>query len=239
MKILFIITARGGSKGVPRKNISIIGNKPLIAYKIIAAQKCNFDKRIIVSTDDDEIASVAKRYGAEVPFIRPSELATDTASSLDVVDHAVNWIRENDDSKYDYICLLEPSSPFLTYDDINIAFEQIIDKNADTLLGMKEAEVSREFIHTLDGQGGLSLFYESIISMRSVRRQDQPKQYTMNGCIYIAKADYWEKNRSFHSMNSTPYIMPAERSIEIDSQLDFMMAKLVAEMGLVDVTLWD
>ena len=96
MKVLFIITARGGSKGIPKKNIKILGKLPLIAYNIISAQKCNIKKRIIVSTDDPEIAEVALRYGAEVPFKRPKELATDEASSIDVVIHAMEWIEEND-----------------------------------------------------------------------------------------------------------------------------------------------
>ncbi len=239
MKILFIVAARGGSKGVPRKNILFIGDKPLIAYKIIAAQKCKFDKRIIVSTDDAEIASVAKEYGAEVPFMRPYELATDSASSLDVVEHAVKWIIENDGSDYDYVCLLEPSSPFLTYIDIENAFQRIENARADTLLGMKEAEVSREFIHPLDENGCLSEFYYSINRMKSVRRQDQQPQYTMNGCIYVSRFDYWNTNKSFHSINSIPYIMSAEQSIEIDNMTDFLLARAVAEAGLIDLAMWD
>ena len=96
MRIFFVIAARGGSQGIPRKNIIQLGKYPLIAYKIIAAQKCKYEKRIIVSTDDEEIADVARKYGAEVPFMRPAKLASNTASSISVVDHAVEWIREND-----------------------------------------------------------------------------------------------------------------------------------------------
>ena len=129
MKVLFVITARGGSKGVPRKNIKMLGPFPLLAYKIISAKKCNVNKRIIVSTDDKEIAAVSKKYGAEVPFIRPDFLATDTASSMDVVEHTMQWIKENDKEKYEYVCLLEPSSPFASYEDLNIAFKLIKEKN--------------------------------------------------------------------------------------------------------------
>ncbi len=239
MKILFVITARGGSKGVPRKNISVLGKLPLIAYKIISAQKCKYEKRIVVSTDDEEIADVARSYGAEVPFMRPAELASDTASSVDVIDHAVNWLVNDDGMVYDYICLLEPSSPFLSYIDIDNAFERMDLSGADTMLGMKEVEVSRNFIFPLDDKGGLKFFYDSINSMKNVRRQDQNVEYTMNGCIYVAKWDYWIKNHSFHSINSIPYIMPAEQSVEIDSPIDLLVAKAIVDNKLIDLSLWD
>lgn len=238
MKILFVVTARGGSKGVPRKNIAIVGNLPLIAYKIIAAQKCKYDKRIIVSTDDEEIADVAEKYGGEVPFMRPQELATDEASSMDVVEHAVQWIEKNDGGKYDYVCLLEPSSPFVNSADLDEAFDMLEKKEADTLLGMKEVDVSRNFIFPLDINGGLSFFYESVNKMKSVRRQDQPKEYTPNGCLYVAKWAYFKKYKSFHSVNSIPFIMPAERSVEIDSPLDLLLAKTIVANGMVDLSKW-
>lgn len=239
MRILFVITARGGSKGVPRKNITVLGKFPLIAYKIISAQKCKFDKRILVSTEDEEIAGVARKYGAEVPFLRPMELASDTASSIDVVMHAINWVKANDNTKYDCVCLLEPSSPFATYEDLDKAFSLMKDKNADTLLGMKETEVSSLFIHPLDMEGKLSIFYDSIRDNKSVRRQDQVKEYTMNGCIYAARMEYFIKNQMFHSINSIPYIMPQEKSIEIDSMLDYEFAKYLVDNRVVDISYWD
>lgn len=230
MRVLFLITARGGSKGVLRKNIKILGRIPLIAYKIISAQKCKYESRIIVSTDDKEIADISKQYGAEVPFIRPKELATDSADSMDVVLHTMNWVTENDKgNQYDYICLLEPSSPFATYQDLNNALELMEKTDADTLLGMKEVEVSSKFIHTLDDNGGLSSFYHTIKDMNSVRRQEQKKEYTMNGCMYIAKWNYFMENRLFHSEKSIPYIMPDEKSIEIDTMLDYEVACCMIE----------
>ena len=238
MRVLFVITARGGSKGVPRKNIRMVGKFPLIAYKIIAAKKCRYESRVIVSTDDEEIAKISKDYGAEVPFMRPKELADDSASSMDVVIHAMNWISENDTESYDYICLLEPSSPFASYKDLNNALELLEKNGADTLLGMKEVEVSTRFIHTLDENGGLSEFYRAIKDQTSVRRQDQKKEYTMNGCMYIAKWDYFMKNKLFHSEKSIPYIMPEEKSIEIDTMLNYEMACNLVEKGMIDVSLW-
>ncbi len=239
MKILFVITARGGSKGVPGKNIKMLGGIPLIAYKIIAAQKCHYDNRIIVSTDDEKIVKISKEYGAEVPFVRPAELATDSASSADVVMHAMNWVSENSREHYDYVCLLEPSSPFASYRDLDEAIRLIIESDADTLLGMKEAEISTNFIHSLDENGGLSEFYYAIKDLPSIRRQDQKKEYTMNGCMYIAKWDYFIKNKIFHSVNSIPYIMPEEASIEIDTLWNYEIACKIIEDGLVDMDLWN
>lgn len=239
MKILFVITARGGSKGVPRKNIKMLGGMPLIAYKIISARKCKYDSRIIVSTDDEEIAGISRDYGAEVPFMRPAELATDSASSADVVLHAMNWVSGECGEKYDYVCLLEPSSPFASYKDLDEAIRLIVENDADTLLGMKEAEVSTCFIHELDENGRLSKFYNAIKDMPSIRRQDQKKEYTMNGCMYIAKWDYFIKNKLFHSENSIPYIMTEESSLEIDTLLNYMLACQIIEKGLVDRRLWE
>lgn len=238
MKVLFVIAARGGSKGVPRKNIRLLGGIPLIAYKIISAQKCHYQSRIIVSTDDVEIANIGKEYGADVPFMRPEELSNDTASSIDVVLHAMDWISENDSETYEYVCLLEPSSPFASYVDLNAALNLIEKKQADTLLGMKEVEVSRNFIHPLDEQRGLAEFYYAIEDMHSIRRQDQRKEYTMNGCMYIARWDYFIINKQFHSVNSIPYIMPEEKSIEIDTMLDYEIACMFVEKGIVDIKLW-
>lgn len=239
MKILFVVTARGGSKGVPKKNIREVGGLPLLAYKIIAARKCKHKHRIILTTDDAEIAEIGLKYGAEVPFIRPSYLATDEANSIDVVEHAMNWVKQNDEDKYKYICLLEPSSPFASYKDINAAIDLIEKTQADTLLGMKEVDVSKDFINELDAEGKLSEFYKIISKMKSVRRQEQKPQYTINGCMYIARWDYFEKNKLFHSMNSVPYIMPKETSIEIDDMWDYNLACWMVDNDLIDLTMWN
>lgn len=238
MRVLFVIAARGGSKGVPGKNIKMLGGLPLIAYKIIAARKCRYASRIIVSTDDEDIAEVSREYGAEVPFMRPDELATDSAGSVDVVLHVMNWVSKNDKEYYDYVCLLEPSSPFASYIDLNNALKMIEENDADTLVGMKEAEVATNFIHPLDKNGGLSEFYYAIKDLKSVRRQNQRKEYTMNGCMYIAKWDYFLNNKLFHSEKSLPYIMSEESSIEIDTMFNYEMACAVFRKGLININLW-
>lgn len=237
MRVLFVITARGGSKGIPKKNISKLGGMPLIAYKINAAKKCKFDKRIIVSTDDEEIATVARQYGAEVPFIRPSVLATDIARSEDVVLHAIEWVKLHDEKKYDYVCLLEPSSPFLTYKDIDEALERMVESRADTLLGMKKVDVNRKLINTLDERGMLGNFFKEISGMESVRRQDFVNEYTMNGCIYIARLSYFEQKKTFHSLNSIPYIMSKEKSVEIDTPYDLLFAEFLIKNAVIDISM--
>ncbi len=171
--------------------------------------------------------------------MRPAGLATSTASSMDVVMHAMKWVEENDESPYDYVCLMEPSSPFLYYTDIDNAFKIMIEKQADTLVGVKEVEVSRNFIFPLDQNGGLSLHYKAIKEMSSVRRQDQPKEYTPNGCIYAARWEYFMKHRLFHSDNSAAYIMPEEQSVEIDTPFDLLIALTIAQNGNVDLSMWN
>ena len=238
MKVLYVVAARGGSRGVPRKNIAIVGELPLIAYKIIAAKKSKYDKRIIVSTDDQEIAEVAKQYDAEVPFMRPDYLATATAGSMDVVEHAMNWVEDHDDSSYDYVCLLEPSSPFLSYEDLDRALSEMVERDADTMVSVTEADVSSRFIFQLDEDGSLASYYRSVRERKSVRRQDQPVEYTLNGCLYVAKWDYFRHNKLFHSENSYAYIMPPIQSVEVDEPLDLLVARTVAENGFIDLSLW-
>lgn len=237
-EILYLITARGGSKGVPKKNIKEIGGLPLISYKIRAAQRSKHEGRVIVSTDDNEIASVSKKFGADVPFMRPEYLATDTASSIDVILHALEWVEKNDTTNYKYLCLLEPSSPFATPADLSNAIDLIIEKQALTCLGMKQTDVATCFVKPLDEEGRLTYFYESIKNMKNVRRQDQKKEYTMNGCLYIADIAYFKETKMLHSTNSIPYIMDDIHSTEIDSLIDYEFAKLCVDKGYLDISPW-
>lgn len=239
MKVLYIITARGGSKGVPRKNIRKIAGRPLVAYKILTAKKCGYKGRIIVSTDDSEIAEVAKKYGAQVPFVRPGHLSSDTASSMDVVAHAMDWVMREEGNIYDCVCLLEPSSPFAYPSDLQEALRLFEEGGTDTIVGVKEVDVARKFIWPLDHSGKMSLFYKAVRNMEDVRRQGQDKEYTLNGCFYIAGWDYFRKNRIFHSENGLPYIMPAERSIEIDTSQELAYCEFCVAQGLVDIHQWD
>lgn len=238
MNTLFLITARGGSKGVPKKNIYEIGGLPLLVYKAIAARNSNFCTRLIISTDSEEIVVVAKRYGIEVPFIRPDELATDTANSMDVIINAMEWIERNDVVKYDVLCLLEPSTPFLTPDDVNQAIALYQDKNALGILGVKKVKDHSIFVASIGDDLNMSKHYEKMRGNYHTPRQQLIPEYTMNGAIYIANWDYLKENRTFHSHRTYAYIMPDERSIEIDEMNDLYYASFLVEEGLIDINNW-
>lgn len=238
MNNLFIITARSGSKGIAKKNIREVANISLIGFKAISARKSNYCTRIIISTDSKEFANNAKEYNIDVPFIRPDYLATDEASSIDVIIHAMEWVEENDDVKYDNIVLMEPSSPFATYNHINEAMKMFVDKKALTVLGVKETEVNSAYIAPLDSDNNMKNHYEKIKKINKFRRQDFVKEYTMNGAIYIAKWDYFKKSKSFFSNETYGYIMPKNYSVEIDEIEDLHYANFLVKNNLIDLNYW-
>lgn len=238
MNILFLITARGGSKGVPKKNIIDLGNIPLLGYKAISAKKSNYCTRLILSSDSEEIAEVAKVYGVEVPFLRPKYLAADEANSIDVILHAMDWIEKNDIKKYDAICLLEPSSPFATYEDINNAVELFISKKALGVLSVKAVDVNSVFVSDIGEDLNMSKHFEKINSLNKLRRQDFKEEYTMNGAIYIADWDYFKGNKSFHSEKTYAYIMPEEKSVEIDTMNNLYYARFLIEKDIININFW-
>ncbi|HEY6805825.1 MAG TPA: acylneuraminate cytidylyltransferase family protein [Pyrinomonadaceae bacterium] len=239
MNILFLITARGGSKSVPKKNLSKIGGVSLIGFKAISALRSKYCSRLIISSDDQEIQQDAASYGVEVPFTRPAELATDTASSFDVIRHAMDWIEANTDEKYDAIMLLEPSAPFATSVDFNNAVEMMIEKNANAVIGMREMEINSLFVGELDEQGRMTQIIDQM-KQRYLRRQDTKPEYTMNGALYLFK---WDLFKEHHTMyvdreNTYGYIMDREHSIEIDEPIDLQWAEFLVERGVIDMSYW-
>src|ERR1035437_8121405 len=178
MQILYLITARGGSKGVPGKNIRILGEKPLIAYSIEAAKKSIYKGTDVVSTDDDEIAAVAKKYGAEVPFRRPAELATDSASSMDAIMHALDFFSKQN-KKFDIVVLLQPTSPLRTSKHIDEAMKLMQSKKADAIVSVCEAEHHPLWSNTLPENGSMKFFLRDDI--KGLNRQQLPKYYRLNG----------------------------------------------------------
>ena len=239
MKILFLIVARQGSKGVPNKNIRELCGIPLFAFKAISALKSDYCSRLIMSTDSEVIGNLAKKYNVEVPFIRPDYLATDTASSIDVVLHAMDWIEGHDNQRYDALALLEPSSPFLTYFDINNAVRLYEEKHAISILGVKETEVSTSFIAEIGEDLSMKKHYEKVLALSKLRRQDFNKEYTMNGAIYLCDLEYLKKKKSFHSEKTYAYIMPSERSIEIDNIQDYNYASYLITSNIIDIRFWN
>ena len=212
--VLAIIPARGGSKGLPRKNLLEAGGLPLIAWTIAAAQNSEVIGRLILSSDDDEIMSTAKAFGCEVPFRRPVELSGDSASSIDVVLHALREL-----PRFDYVVLLQPTSPLRTNVDIDAAFSLMMQKGAPSCVSVCEAQQTPYWMYRLDEHG--VLFHLLPPPQGVVRRQDLPETYVLNGAIYIARCDWLLEHRSFIGEGTLAYKMPLERSIDIDTADDF------------------
>jgi len=224
--ILGLIPARGGSKGLPRKNIKPLLDKPLIAWTIEQALASKYFDRVIVSTDDKEIAKVSKKYGADVPFIRPKELAEDNAKGIDVVLHAIDWLKKNDRRKqYDLMMLLQPTSPLRATEDIDKAIELLFLKKAKTIVSVCEVDHHPLWANTLPENGCMKDFIRQEIMNKN--RQELPIFYRLNGAIYLAYCDYIKEQESFFGEKTFAYIMPRERSIDIDNEADLKLAEIL------------
>lgn len=219
-KILAIIPAREGSKRLPNKNILNLAGKPLIAWSIEAAKASKYIDTVIVSTDSEKIATISKSYHAEVPFLRPGELATDEASSIDVILHAIQTLKE----PFDYILLLQPTSPLRTTQDIDAACE-LMNENTQAVVSVCETEHSPLWSNILPDNLSMKDFIRPEI--KNKRSQDLPKYYRLNGAIYIAEINYLSENKGFFGTGTKAYIMPAERSTDIDTELDFKYSELL------------
>lgn len=225
-KILGVITARGGSRGIPRKNIKLLAGKPLIYYTIKAAQKSKLLDYFLVSTDDKEIADVAQRYGAEVPFLRPPELAQDKTKTLPVLLHALDWAEKNKDCRFDYILTLQPTSPLRTSQDIDRSIELAREHpNADSITSVYDLGFPPQKLKKIV-RDGLHDYHEKEIT--GTRRQEYSTQvYKRNGAIYLTKRDTLLVENSILGSKIIPYIMPTERSVDIDTIFDFELAEFL------------
>jgi CMP-N,N'-diacetyllegionaminic acid synthase len=217
-KVLALITARGGSKGLPRKNLLRAGGKPLIAWTIEAALDSESVDHVVLSSDDDEIIESALAYGCSVPFRRPIHLSTDTASSMDVVIHAIDQI-----PGFDYVILLQPTSPLRTAAEIDGAFAKLKSLNAPSCVSVAEAYQSPYWMYKLDANERLHNLLP--VGAGVHRRQDLPGVYVLNGAIYIAKIDWLRETRSFVTNHTVAYVMNQRNSIDIDSIEDFEIFK--------------
>jgi CMP-N-acetylneuraminic acid synthetase len=219
---LAIIPARGGSKRLPRKNVLDLKGKPLIAYSIEAALNSKYIDKVVVSSDDSEILEVSKKIGSEV-LKRPDFLATDVSSTFDTIQHAI----ENY-SSYDYIILLQPTSPLRTTKHIDEAIELLQCKNADAIISVTQMEHSPLWSNTLDKNGSMIGFISDEI--KNKRSQDLETYYRLNGAIYICQKDRLLSEKCFFIKdNIFSYKMDNENSIDIDEEIDFKLAKLYME----------
>jgi CMP-N,N'-diacetyllegionaminic acid synthase len=224
MKLLAIIPARGGSKGIPRKNIKPLAGKPLIHWTIEAALRCSAIDRVIVSTDDREIADISVQAGASVPFLRPPELSTDTSKSLDPVLHLLDHVKSSDQYIPDSILLLQPTSPLRTSADIDAAIELQTQKDRDAVVSVCEVSHPVTWFRQLDADGKfISISDEELVT----RRQDAGKLYQLNGALYLIKRNIILEEQTFLPKNTFAYIMPVENSIDIDTPWEFHLADLI------------
>ena len=221
--VLAIIPARGGSKGIPRKNIRQLAGRPLIGWTIAEAKRSRYIDRFILSSEDSEIIQVAQDLGCDVPFVRPSELAKDGTPGVEPVLHALKALPE----KYDYVVLLQPTSPLRIAEDIDECIEFCIKNKASTCVAVSEATQYPFWMYKIGKKGAMSPF----IKMKDTvsRRQDLPKAYIINGAVYVAKVDDLLENRSLVNTFTIAYIMPKERSTDIDEELDLALCELILE----------
>ena len=225
--MLAVIPARGGSKGVPNKNIKELSGKPLIAYTIEAAQKSEIFSKIIVSTDSEQIAEIARKYGAEVPFIRPAEISGDMVSSDDVILHAISFY-ERQGIKFGEICKLQPTSPLRTSQHLKDAYTLFQEKKADFLVSVCECEHSPLWAGIIDKDLRIDNFIAE--EVKRACRQDLPTYYRLNGAIYMAKTQCFYEKCNFLGNNSIAYIMSQGDSVDIDCELDFLIAQQLIKL---------
>ncbi len=224
-KTLAVITARGGSKGIPRKNIKDLGDKPLIAWTIEAAKQSQYLDDCVLSTDDVEIAEVAKKFGCRVPFMRPSELATDQAKTIPVVQHALNWLKENEGQEFDYVMILQPTSPFRTASDIDEAIKKAVDTNADSVMSMmKLVDFSAPKLKVLDGD--VIKPWQEVEEKQSASRNELKYVYKRNCAIYLTKVPVLILGDLFGEV-SRATVMPTIRSVDINTPEDFDYAEFL------------
>ncbi|MFD2705613.1 acylneuraminate cytidylyltransferase family protein [Salibacterium lacus] len=222
-KILAIIPARGGSKGVPRKNIRYLADKPLIAWTIEEAKKSKYIDRLILSSEDQEIISVASRYDCEVPFIRPQTLAEDNTPGINPVIHALNEL-----PGYDVVVLLQPTSPLRTVEDIDGCIETLLNSSAPSCVTVTEADKSPYWMYRIEDEEVMIPLFRNAASLR----QELPNVYSLNGAVYAADTNWIVEFSQFIKEKTVPYIMPKERSYDIDTEQDFMITDyLLRERG--------
>lgn len=229
MKVLGIITARAGSKGLPGKNLRLLGSKPLLAYTIDAARHSDALDRVILSTEDEQIANAGREHGCDVPFIRPRDLAQDDTPHLPVIQHAVKWMAERASYRPDAVMILQPTSPLRQPEDIRAAVDLLAGSNADSVLSVSEVPAHAHPMRVLriDDTGAAVLFVTGApVRHRINRRQDLPAAWVMNGAIYLCRTHVLTaREPSLYGDRVLAYRMPADRGLSIDDVQDWEAAE--------------
>lgn len=225
-KILALIPARGDSKGIPRKNIKELGGKPLIHWSIEAANKSNYIDRLIISTDAKDVAKVAAQVGCEVPFIRPAELATDSSTSMDVIFHALDQIKE----QYDYLLLLQPTSPFRRTQQIDSIIRQGIDNKSKMTVSVTETKKHPAFMFSIEN----GILKPILPCTPHKRRQDMSKAYEHNGALYFSEISYLKFVKSYNCENVSAFEMGLIESLDLDTPMDWLYAEFILRDGILN-----
>ena len=223
MKVLGIIPARGGSKGIPKKNITRINGKPLIAYTVNEAKKSKLLYSLVVSTEDSEIVKISKKLGVTV-IKRPKRLSADSTSTNAVVVDTVQQLKKKDDIQFDAVAILQPTSPLRTVVDIDNAIKIFKKNRCDSVMGVTRVEHPPSWIYQINKKGTLTKFLKD--KTQVTRRQDSPVLYRLNGAILVATSEFFLREKTFGS-NTIPYVMPQHRSIDIDSYYDLKVAEMI------------
>ncbi len=223
--ILALIPARGGSKTVAGKNIAPVGGRPLIAWTIAAAKAAKCVSRVVVDTDNAAIGDVARAHGADTPYVRPAELARDDTLSMDVVIHALQWFDAHEGCCPRWLCLLQPTSPLRTAEDIDAAVALALQHDADAVVSVSESHHHPLWQKRLAPDGRISDYVQA--PTRPLRRQDLAPAYALNGAIYLAKTNLLRAQRTWYTPHTFAYVMPPQRSLDVDSSWDLHLADLI------------
>lgn len=227
-RVLGIVLARGGSKRLPNKNVKLLAGKPLIAYTIEAALNSRLLDRVIVSTDNLRIRDTARQFGAEVPFLRPGELATDDITVYPAITHAIQWLQEREDYRPDYVMGLQATSPLRTAGDIDNSIELAREKDAASVISLCQPKTHPYWMMQVSEGGTVTDFIPW--DRNYSRHQDLPSVYARNGAIFLTRCQHLLDHQTFTTPPVYPYVMPPERSADIDTQWDFDVAEAILQV---------
>ena len=221
--VLAVIAARGGSKGLPGKNLADAGGKPVIAWSIEGAKQSRYIDRLILSSDDSDIIDTAKSWGCEAPFVRPKELARDAARIEDALIHALDSL----DAQYNYLVLLQATSPLRAAEDIDLCLEMCRDTGAPACVSVTLPNKSPYWMYRVSSDGRMQRLLDD--SFEQSRRQDLPAIYGLNGAVYVAEVPWFRKHRGFVGPETRAHVMPPERSVDIDERRDLLLVRALLD----------
>lgn len=223
-RVLGLIPARGGSKGVPRKNLRLLGGKPLLQWTAEAARGSRYIDRLVLSTDDDEIAELGLSLGLDVPFRRPADVSSDEASARDVIEHALGHLGE----AFDLLLYLQPTSPFRTTGDIDGCLGRLVASSADSCVSVTESPAKPDWLFFI---GANSQLIPALEKPPRLRRQELQVAYELNGAVYAARVDAYQRAGTFLTDHTLPWVMPADRGVDLDELSDFDRAEAILRLA--------